>query len=147
MRRRGISLKYSQDLVRLAGPVGKGNQSDQPEVLRTFIRRVIKLALLVTWINLVLRRKYSRKTFYELANKTRDSLGNQSPWVQTPEGFVWRHKKLGGKVRFYLGGRELHWVKVYYPYHPFKEAQTLGAFVQWMKDRMSDVVSNIEIQL
>ena len=102
---------------------------------------------MTTWIDLELRKKYTRKSFYSEATKARDTFAPYGVWQETEKDLVWSHRSSLGEVRFYInGGDKQGWIKVYCPYHPSEEARTLGAFVEWLRCRVPHAVRGIEIR-
>ena len=51
-------------------------------------------------VKVYLRGKVREKWFMDLANEIRDEFGELGTWTPSEQGFVWTHKRHGGKVRF-----------------------------------------------
>jgi len=95
-------------------------------------------------VRIYLRRKKQHKWFIDLANKIRKDF--ESIWESSEEGYVWMHKRHGGKVRFLVktvGGADE--VKIWHPTrrNRFKQAQATADFVQWMHHNARDYIRRI----
>ena len=100
---------------------------------------------MVTIARIYLRRKEEHKWFINIANKIH-KFG--SIWEASDKGYVWTHKRHGGKVRFLLktvrGAGEL---KIWHPSAKdrFKQAQAVGDFSQWIYEHGRDYVRRIQV--
>lgn len=104
--------------------------------------------MIMAKVKVYLRRGIREKEWFkDIANEIRDEFGEKGTWSSSPEGFVWTHKRHGGKVRFLKQYRNYaDFVKIWHPSRQrFKTAQAIGDFVQWIYDNAKAYIRKIEV--
>lgn len=102
-------------------------------------------------IKVYLRGKVREEWFMDLANEIRDEFGERGTWTPSEQGFVWTHKRHGGKVRFlrrFDDFDDADFVRIsHHSRDRFKQAEAVADFVQWVYHRAKKYVKKVEIQM
>jgi hypothetical protein len=108
--------------------------------------KISRGSFVVTTIRILLRKKKRHKWFIDIANKIQEKF--ESIWESSEKGYVWTHKRHGGKIRFMMRTvRNADVLKVWHPSRRdrFKQAQAIGDFVQWIYEHGREDVKTIQI--